>query len=148
MWHRRRKKQRREIYAIERSPFAQKLKQRDLAALLGTTVGDLRRELWYKESAIVRRRQETKSGSKVKVRDLAYPNPSTSLRDLHDRIATLLDRIEQPDYVFSPRAGRTIRDNASVHAGQKAFLQFDIKKFYPSTTRWMIRNGLISTFGM
>ena len=122
--------------------------RRDLAALLRTSVTDLNREIWYKELAITRRTEITGRGRKRKERNLAYPNPSTSLRRLHDRLAHLLNRIRQPHYVFSPRAGRTTRGNAAVHAGQRAFLQIDIKKFYPSTTRAMIRRGLVSAFGM
>lgn len=122
--------------------------RRDLAFLLRTTIADLEREVRYKELATTRRTEITGRGRKRKERDLAYPDPSTSLRRVHDRLARLFNRIEQPDYVFSPRAGRTTRGNAAVHAGQRVFLQIDIKKFYPSTTRAMIRRGLVSAFGM
>jgi len=143
-----RNKKRRELYPAERSPFSQKLTQRALAELLGTSVGDLHREVHYKEPAIVRRPQVTGRGKRARKRDLVYPAKSSSLYGVHERLAAWLNRIEQPDYIFSPRVGRTTRTNAEYHSGQKAFLQIDIKKFYPSTTKEMIRSGLIDEFAM
>ena len=143
-----RRKRSRELYPVERSPLAQRLTQRDLAVLLGTTVGDLHREIWYKEPAIVRRQQLTGRGKKVKLRKLAYPQHGTSLHLMHQRLARLLWRIELPPYVYSPRQGRTIRDNAAFHAGQRERRQLDLKAFYPSTTTEMIRQRLMETFGM
>ena len=122
--------------------------QRDLAQLLGTTVGDLCREIWYKEPAIVRRQQYTGRGKKAKMRDLAYPQHGTSLHLMHQRLARLLWRIALPAYVYSPRQGCTIRDNAALHAGQPVRRQLDLKAFYPSTTTEMIRQRLMETFGM
>lgn len=143
-----RKKKQRELYPAERSPFSQKLTQRSLADLLGTSVSDLHREVHYKEPAIIRRSQVIGRGKRAKQRDLVYPAKSSSLYGVHEQLAAWLNRIEQPDYIFSPRVGRTTRTNADYHSGQKAFLQIDIKKFYPSTTKEMIRSGLIDQFGM
>lgn len=143
-----RRKDTRGIYSVQQSPFSQKMTQRDLAQLLGTTVGDLQREIWYKEPAIVRRPQLTGHGKKAKMRNLAYPQHGTSLHLMHKRLARLLWRIELPAYVYSPRQGRTIRDNAALHAGQPVRRQLDLKAFYPSTTTQMIRQRFIETFGM
>lgn len=145
---RKRKKNPREIYPIERSPLAQKITTRGLASLLKTTVNDLRREVNYKELAIVRRTEIVRKGKRAKKRDFVYPEHSSSLYLVHKTLAEWLNRIQQPDYVFSPRAGKTTKSNATHHAGQKAFLQIDIKKFYPSTTKEMVRDGLINAFGM
>lgn len=142
------RKQTRGLYPVERSPLAQHLTQRDLAQLLGVTVGDLHREIWYKEPAIVRRQIETGRGKKAKVRDAAYPQHGTSLHLMHKRLARLLWRIKLPSYVYSPQQGRTIRSNAALHAGQPVRRQLDLKKFYPSTTTEMIRTRLMATFGM
>lgn len=138
----------RALYPVERSPLAQGMTQRELAKLLGTTVGDLRREIWYKEPATVRRQHVTGRGKKTKLRDLAYPQHGSSLHLMHQRLARLLWRIQLPDYVYSPQQGRTIRDNAALHAGQRQRRQLDLKAFYPSTTTEMIRARLMETFGM
>lgn len=142
------RKEIRGIYPPERSPLAQRMTQRDLAQLLGVTIGDLHREIWYKEPAIVRRPIETGRGKKAKVRNAAYPQHGTSLHLMHQRLARLLWRIELPSYVYSPQQGRTIRDNAALHAGQPVRRQLDLKAFYPSTTTEMIRDRLAAAFGM
>lgn len=56
------------------------------------------------------------------------------LRRIHFRIATLLGRVKPPSYRHSGVKKRSFVTNASQHAVDEPMLQFDIRKFYPSTT--------------
>lgn len=133
-----------ERYDIERSPFAQKPTQRDLASLLGETRDDLRRMVNYKESYIVRRQAVT--GKKGKLRDLAYPEGP--LRAVHERFKFHLNKVKQPSYLFSPRRNRGQRDNAALHLDQQQYLTLDLKQFYPSTSDRMVRRWFVEHLGM
>ncbi|WP_152494239.1 reverse transcriptase family protein [Roseovarius sp. THAF27] len=133
-----------ERYELERSPFAQKPTQRDIAALVRENKEDLNKlgTDRFKEQFLVRRTIET-SG---KERRLVYPE--ARLRAVHERLKYHLNKIIQPSYLFSPRKNRSQRDNAEVHLSAFQYLTLDIKQFYPSTTRRMIRNSLAVQFGM
>ncbi|CAM5775538.1 hypothetical protein LMIY3S_05074 [Labrys miyagiensis] len=132
-----------ERYGIERSPFMQRPTQRDIAGLIGETRDELRRLVSYKEGFIIRRQITSKKG---KIRDLAYPEGR--LRAAHERLKFHLNKIKQPDYLFSPRRKRGQRDNATLHLDQDQYLTLDLKQFYPSTTIDMVRHWFLSTFGM
>lgn len=131
-----------ERYELSRSPFSQKPTQKDLAKLLGLSRDELRRHASYKEQCIVRR-QEIING---KLRDLAYP--VGPLRVLHEKLKYHLNKVKQPDYLFSPRKGRGQRDNAQKHLGNHQYLTLDLKQFYPSTTFSMVKSWLIEELGM
>lgn len=133
-----------ERYEISRSPFAQTPTQRDIAALVGETRDDLRRLVNYKDGFIVRRQAET--GKKKKLRDLAYP--VGRLRAVHERLKYHLNKIKQPNYLFSPRRKRGQRDNAAYHLDQDQYLTLDLKRFYPSTTDQMVRRWFRDDLGM
>lgn len=49
---------------------------------------------------------------------------------------------------MSPRKGKSQRDNAAAHLNQTAYLTLDIRQFYPSTTKDMVRNWCVDTLGM
>lgn len=61
--------------------------------------------------------------------------PSKTLLPIHNRIFTLLKRIQMPEYLHSGIKGRSYLSNARVHMGQKEAYSLDIKKFYPSVHR-------------
>lgn len=129
-----------ERYSLSQSPFAQRPTQKDVAKLLRVTRDDLRRLVNYKEQFIVRRTIET--GTKVKkIRQLAYP--TGQLRAAHELLRFHLNKVRQPSYLFSPRKGKSQRDNAELHLAQDQFLSFDLKQFYPSTSASMVRSWLI-----
>lgn len=142
--HRRRAHNTYERYQMERSPFAQKPTQRDIADLVRETKDDLEKLATprFKEQFIVRR--TIQSGSKE--RDLVYPEGR--LRAVHERLKFHLNKIVQPSYLMSPRKNRAQRDNAAAHLDSQQYLTVDIKQFYPSTSRSMIRRSLIEQFGM
>lgn len=141
---RRRRPKDHERYKIERSPFAQNPTQRDVAALVRETKSDLNTlaKPNFKEQFIVRRTITTNG----KERALIYPEGR--LRAIHERLKFHLSKIIQPSYLMSPRKGRAQRDNAEAHLGSAQFMTLDIKQFYPSTTRQMVRNALMDHFGM
>ncbi|BDA86401.1 hypothetical protein Sa4125_39430 [Aureimonas sp. SA4125] len=136
--------QQRERYELERSPLAQKPTQRDVAQLLGETRDDLRRLRNYKEHFIVRRTAII--GKKGKIRELAYPEGR--LRALHERLKYQLNKVKQPNYLFSPRLRRSQRDNAALHLEQNQYLTLDLKQFYPSTNESMVRSWMRDQLGM
>jgi hypothetical protein len=120
--------QRYERYEFDASPWTQNLTQRDLADLLLTTKDRLEGLIRDKDKWVGRRYEEIAG----KRRNLAVPYGK--LRTIHERLKFHLNKIKQPDYLFSPRKGRGQRDNAEHHAGQNQFLTLDIRQFYPSTT--------------
>lgn len=140
--HRRRKLH--ERYELERSPLAQNPTQRDVAALVHETRDDLNKLATpcFKDQFLVRRM----IFSNGKKRALVYP--VAKLRAVHERLKFHLSKIIQPSYLMSPRKGRAQRDNAAAHLEAIEYLTLDLKQFYPSTTRSMIRNSLMEQFGM
>jgi RNA-directed DNA polymerase len=136
----------RERYQIASSPFAQKPTQREVAKLVREKRDDLRRLANFKEQFIVRRTTETGKDEKKKTRDLAYPEDR--LRRVHERLKFHLNKVKQPSYLFSPRFGKSQRDNAELHAGQAQVLTMDLKQFYPSTTSAMVKKWLINELKM
>lgn len=60
--------------------------------------------------------------------------PRFDLDKVHSRIASLLARIEVPDYLHSGIKGRSNITNAKVHLGTIPVLTLDIKNFYSSTS--------------
>lgn len=133
-----------ERYELNRSPLAQKPTQRDVAALVREKRDSLQKLATprFKDQFIVRRTIE--SGGKE--RDLVYP--VGRLRAVHERLKFHFSKIIQPSYLMSPRKGKAQRDNAAAHLGAVQYLTLDLKQFYPSTTRSMIRSSLMSQFGM
>lgn len=139
---RRKQKPAYERYGLERSPFSQKPTQKELAELLGMSRDELRRNASYKEQCIVRRTEAING----KLRQLAYP--VGPLRIIHEKIKYHLNKVKQPDYLFSPRKGRGQRDNAEYHLGNNQYLNLDLKQFYPSTSHSMVKSWLRDELGM
>ena len=131
-----------ERYELERSPFSQRPTQKKLAELLGMTRDDLRRNASYKEQCIIRRDEKING----KLRNLAYP--VGPLRVIHEKLKFHLNKVKQPDFLFSPRKGMGQRDNAHHHLGNQQFLTLDLKQFYPSTTFSMVKSWLQNELGM
>jgi len=120
--------QRYERYAFKDSPWVQNLTQQSLAVLLGMTKGQLEAIVRDKDKWTRRKTMEING----KQRALAIPYGK--LRTIHERLKYHLNKIKQPEYLFSPRKGRSQRDNAEHHVGQNQFLNIDIRQFYPSTS--------------
>lgn len=133
-----------ERYPLDRSPFAQNPTQRDVARLVRETKAALNTLATprFKEQFLVRRTIQTNG----KTRNLVYP--VGRLRAVHERLKFHFSKIHQPSYLMSPRKGRDQRDNAERHLENGEYFTLDLKQFYPSTTRQMIRDSLMQQFGM
>lgn len=65
-------------------------------------------------------------------------HPYFDLDKVQTRIASLVCRIEQPDYIHSGVKGRSHVTNAEEHIGNHHVLTSDIQAFFPSTTVKMV----------
>lgn len=61
--------------------------------------------------------------------------PNERLDFIHTRIASLISRVKQPDYMHSGLKGRSYITNAQAHLGNSPTLTTDIRSFFPSTLR-------------
>jgi RNA-directed DNA polymerase len=123
------RKNRRKSYSIERSPLWQLRSQKEFSELLGFKKTKLKRLITEREFHY-RTWTEIIDG---KVRHIVVP--VGSIRRIHEKLKRLLDRIQKPDYLYSPRVGYSPAMNAALHVGAKEAFKIDIQKFYPSTTR-------------
>lgn len=71
-----------------------------------------------------------------KPREIETPYPE--LDKVQTRIASLLCRIKQPDYLHSGIKGHSHVSNAKAHIGNHKVLTTDIKSFFPCTTKKMV----------
>ena len=124
---------RRKHKLVESSFFKLKTK-RKLAALLRVSIPELKIAAADVGNYVVFE-QEGKSG---KPRTIQHPKDNQ--KAIHCRIASLLCRIELPEYLHSGRKNHSHITNAEAHAGNKKVITTDIKSFFPSTTRKMVFN--------
>lgn len=61
-------------------------------------------------------------------------SPIEDLRAIHARIATLLRRVQPPEYRHSGIRKRSFLTNAQQHLAEAPSIKVDIRKFYPSTS--------------
>ncbi|EOI7494803.1 reverse transcriptase family protein [Yersinia enterocolitica] len=66
--------------------------------------------------------------------------PSDKLNVVHTRIASLLCRITQPEYVHSGIKNKSNVSNARKHVGTHPVLTSDIRSFFPSTSKHQVFN--------
>ena len=106
--------------------------RKKLAGILGITVQDLqlllRMEQPYSERQIVIERN-----GKIKTRDIQEPRGI--LRPVHERVATLLSRIEPPGFLFCPVKRRSYVSNAMQHLCGREIRTLDIQAYFPSTPK-------------
>ncbi len=116
-------------YPIERSPLWHLRSIHALARLLGVAQADLETVCMH---PTYRRFQSTpKPGGRP--RDVAQPTGET-LR-AHYRIATLLDRVQRPDFLHSATRTRSYVTNAKAHVDTNgAVATLDIENFFESTS--------------
>lgn len=126
--HKRRK------HTLVESSFYKLKTKRKLATLLRVSIPELKAATADDGNYVVFE-QEGKSG---KVRTIQHPKDNQ--KSIHCRIASLLCRIELPEYLHSGRKKHSHITNAKAHAGDKKVLTTDIKSFFPSTTRKMVFN--------
>lgn len=64
--------------------------------------------------------------------------PKPNLRAIHERILSLLNLVQVPDYVHACVKGRSYRSNAFAHKDSKALATYDISSFYASTPQNLV----------
>ncbi|WP_032082147.1 reverse transcriptase family protein [Vibrio fluvialis] len=77
--------------------------------------------------------EDTSGGKARKIQQ-----PARNLDVVHTRIASLLCRIDTPDYLHSGKRGLSNVTNAEAHIDSQNVLTTDIRSFFPSTTRKMV----------
>lgn len=117
-----------EAYPLERSRLYKLPTHRALAELLNCELPKLKRTVGSRQEHYWRK-TEVING---KERNIVCP--FGHMRKLHERLALLLNRIEQPDWLSSPRHRMTTVKSATKHLGGRRYVSLDVQKFYPSTT--------------
>ncbi len=116
-------------YHDERSsPFFRLRSKEKLASLLFISLGRLcsissERNLYFD----FQKRKESGGFRQISA-------PRSDLKEIQSRIASLLQRITPPDYLFAPVSGRSYVDNAARHIGADSIHLLDIQDFFPSCT--------------
>lgn len=117
---------RRSLYPVHQSPLFRLLGKNQFRSIIGVE--------WEAVPKLLERDNyrvwTTEKGREIQA-------PRGWMATIHARIATLLSRVELPDYLYS-RKGRSYADNAQQHVGSHPVAKTDISKFYPSTTRAMV----------
>ena len=101
-----------------------------LAALFGISMRELQ-NIVSMERPYSQRQIDTGKNGKVKLREVQEPRGA--LRPIHDRVRSLLSRIEPPDFLFCPVKRRSYVDNAARHLGARQVRTLDVVTYFPST---------------
>jgi hypothetical protein len=130
-----------QAYQLKDSPFYNLAAKTKLASLLRVSLATLV-ELSSGKSMYVRRwkhkkldhwlREAPATDVEDNYRPIDIPDPR--LKSVQSRIATLLSRIQPPEFLFSPVKGRSYVENAARHIGSKAFWLLDVADYFPSCT--------------
>ncbi len=115
-------------YGKREGPFFRLKSRKKLAELLFISKHKLER-LARKENLYHQFEKEKKGGGSRLI-----SAPRQDLKAVQKRIASLLQRIAPPEYLFAPVSGRSYVDNAAAHLGAKSFRLLDIEDFFPSCT--------------
>lgn len=118
----------RSYYREACSPFFRLKRKSDLARLLFVS----KRKLTSLSRATDLYYQFKKPKSSGGYREICAPR--NDLKAVQARIASLLQRILPPDYLFSPVSGRSYVDNAAVHCGAQSIHLLDVSDFFPNCT--------------
>ena len=126
-------------YQLKDSPFYNLKSRKKLAELLRISIVSLT-ELTSGKQLYVRCWKHKKLNQWLKeaphasmadsFRPIDIPHPR--LKAVQSRIASLLARIEPPDFLFSPVKGRSYVENAARHVGSNAFWMLDVADYFPS----------------
>ena len=112
-----------------------------LAHHLGCSVTELEKyaadpERFYREGVIPGKKPRPKCTPK-----------SPRLKGVLKRLNDLLQRLDLDPAAHGGRRGRSTITNALPHVHQKLLVQLDIQDFFPSVTREMVREALVSRCG-
>lgn len=112
-------------YGIQDSVFFRLKSKKKLAEILGSTIGDLKT---LSDDDNYNCYEDCSSG-----KPRLIEHPTGTLEIIHTRIASLLCRIQQPDYMHSGIKGRSHLSNAKMHVGTVPVLATDLKSFFQNT---------------
>jgi hypothetical protein len=116
------------LYSLAKSPLYELSSKKKLSELLFTDLPQL--QVYAEDSG--------NYNAFYNSDDRLIERPNVGLDKLHSRIASLICRIEIPDYLHSGRSNHSHISNALTHVGNHKLLTSDICKFFPSTTRLQI----------
>lgn len=131
-----------ERYSLDQSPLSHALTKRKLSQLIRVSLSELNGLVKYKHAFITERTE----GEGGKARPLLYP--TGQLRRVNEKLLFQFRKMKLPEYVISPRKGRSQRDNAQAHIEGRQILKIDIVKFYPSVGRESIAAYMRNEFNM
>lgn len=77
--------------------------------------------------------------------DREIQHPQGWLSQVHSKISYYLSKIDTPNYVHHKKGSSHV-SNASEHTGYHPVAKTDISKYYPSTTRQMLKTMFIKQF--
>ena len=90
---------------------------------------------WHRSPADLERLADRPNNYRVWLEDgREIQEPINVLRTIHARVATLLRRVEPPDFRHSGVRKRSFLTNAQQHLADNPSIKLDIRKFYPSTS--------------
>jgi hypothetical protein len=124
----------RKCYHFKQSPFFRLRSKTKLAELLHLSSRRLKKlskeaHNFYLERAIY-------NPEKRKYRHVE--TPKHVMKTVHNRIRDLMNRIEVPGYIFSPRKGGSTIQNALFHQDGLYLFKIDIKNYFPSIAKGKI----------
>lgn len=126
---------RNQCYPLHQSPFYKLSSLSKLATLLETTPAQLK---FYKKFDSARYRIFTNEKGRL------IQAPSGDLYVLHNRIASLLSRIQTPTWLHSFKKGYSYNSNALQHIHARQVITFDIKSFYQHITQNKVRQFFLN----
>ncbi len=125
-------------YAIEASPFYKLERKKTLAELLDAPLDLL--------MAIAKNPEQNYSVFQLKGKKRTVERPKKQLEKAQHKIATLLQRIDPPDYLHSAYKGRSYITNARQHDCSQQMVKIDIRKFFPRSDAAKVYNCFESSF--
>ena len=117
-----------EAYPLERSPWVGLGTQRAFARLVRIPLKELKSLAAHREDCYWTRTKIIGD----KERNIACP--IKKMRELHETLKRFFNRIQQPEYLYSPRRKHTAIMNAVLHQTGRVVVKLDIRQFYPKTT--------------
>lgn len=126
---------RNQCYPLHQSPFYKLSSVSKLATLLETTPAQLK---FYKKFDHTHYRIFTNEKGRL------IQSPSGGLYVLHNRIASLLSRIQTPTWLHSFKKGYSYNSNALQHIHARQVITFDIKSFYQHITQDKVRQFFLN----
>lgn len=118
------------FYTLDQSPFFKLQSKKKLFELLNVNNQEIK--------SIINNKHNFYKCFNDQGRDIQ--SPLKVLYKIHNRISSLICRLNSPDYLHSGIKDRTYISNAAAHTNGKALLTSDIRHFFSSTKQSMVFN--------